>query len=124
MFLKVSTPSAYFRYDFAGVDVEAECNTTMQICRMHSPELLSANCELVSESSPPYVIIVTNGARYYTCDVFVTLTPSPHCEDSKGIKLKAEAEGFYLYLSYNCNTNDPHKYRVYKTIPEQIGNRF
>ena len=117
------TPSVDFPYDFAGVDVVAECNAMMEVCRMDAPELLSPNCELVSEPSPPYVIIVSNGARYHTCDVFVTLTPSPHCEHSKKIKRKAEAEGFYLYMSNNCNTNDCINAGYIKK-PEQIGNHF
>ena len=114
LFLQVSTPSVDFPYDFAGVDVVAKCNTMTQICLMEAPELLSPKCELVSEPSPPYVIIVSNGARYHTCDVLVTLTPSTHCEHSKKLTLKAEAEGFYLYMSNNRNTNDPHNYRVYQ----------
>ena len=100
LFLKVFTPSVDFSDDFAGVDVEAKCNTTTNICNMQYPYLDTTNCELVSERSPPYVIIVTNGERYYSCDVFVTLEPSPHCKHSKKINLTAEAEGYSLNFSY------------------------
>ena len=92
--MEIYTSSADLERDLAGLDVEVTCNgkTNEIICLINIPTLKNANCELLLPSTPPYEIVIPNGEKYITCDVYVTLEQSPHCFEVEKSKITRKAE--------------------------------